>query len=88
MGLPEVIGNLAFKYPKQVEGAITKLLENLKDKSTVVRWCAAYALTEIAKYNSKKQAELVEIFLRLIATEQNNGVRNLYVKAVKHIDKK
>lgn len=72
-GCPEASGNLASKYPNQVERAIPKLLENLKDKSTVVRWCVAYALTEIAKYNSEKQAELVEIFLRLIATEQNTG---------------
>jgi hypothetical protein len=86
-GCPESIGNIAAKYPKQVEKAIPKLLENLKDKSTVVRWCAAYALTEIAKYNLGKQKEMVTIIQKLIKTEQNNGVRNVYVKALVKIEK-
>jgi HEAT repeat protein len=87
-GCPEAIGNLAPKYPYEVEGAIPKLLENLKDESTVVRWCAAFALTEIAKYNLEKQEELVGIFLGLVTSEQNNGVRNVYVKALKYIDRR
>jgi HEAT-like repeat len=86
-GCPEAIGNLAHKYPNEVEGAIPKLLANLNDGSTVVRWCAAFALTEIAKYNLEKQEELTRIFLGLITSEQNNGVRNVYIKALKDIDK-
>jgi hypothetical protein len=87
-GCPEAIGNLAPKYPHEVEGAIPKLLENLNDTSTVVRWCAAFALTEIAKYNLKKQDELVIIVRDLITVEQNNGVRNVYIKALKDIEKR
>jgi len=86
-GCPESLGNIAKKYPEKVEKAIPKLFENLKDKSTVVRWCAAFALTEIAKYNSKKQKELVTKFQNLIKTEQNNGVKNVYIKALKEIEK-
>jgi len=86
-GCPESLGNLAKKYPDKVAVAIPKLLENLKDKSTVVRWCAAYALAEIAKYNSKKQKELVVKFEILIKIEQNNGVKNVYIKALKEIEK-
>jgi hypothetical protein len=86
-GCPETIGNLAPKYPHEVEGAIPKLLGNLNDKSTVVRWCAAFALTEIAKYNLEKQDELVIIFRDLITVEQNNGVRNVYTKALNDIEK-
>ena len=86
-GCPESLGNLAKKYPDKVEKAIPKLFGNLKDKSTVVRWCASFALTEIAKYNSKKQKELVAKFQNLIKTEQNNGVKNVYVKALKEIEK-
>src|SRR4030043_1495192 len=86
-GCPEAIGNLASKYPNEVESAIPKLLGNLKDESTVVRWCAAFALTEIAKYNMDNQNELEGIFQELITTEQNNGVRNVYVKALKVIKK-
>ena len=86
-GCPEAIGNLAPRYPHEVERAIPKLLENLKDESTVVRWCAAFALTEIAKYNKEKQDELVGIFLGLITTEHNKGVRNVYIKALNYIEK-
>jgi hypothetical protein len=87
-GCPESLGNLAKKYPEEVAGAIPKLFKNLKDKSTIVRWCAAFALTEIAKYNQKKQKELTAKFRNLIKTERNNGVKNVYVKALKAIEKK
>ena len=86
-GCPEALGNIAKKYPNKVEKAISKLLENLKDKSTIVRWCAAFALTEVAKYNSKKQKELVAKFQTLLKKEQNNGVKNLYIKTLKEIEK-
>jgi HEAT repeat protein len=86
-GCPEAIGNMASKYPHEVGGAIPKLLKNLEDESTVVRWCAAFALTEIAKYNIQRQEELVGIFLKLIPEEQNNGVRNVYLKALKFLDR-
>ena len=82
-GVPESIGNMAKKYPDKVEKAIPKLLQNTKDKSTVVRWCAAYALSEIAKYNSKKQKELISIFLNIVKKENNNGVKNVYIKTLK-----
>ena len=86
-GVPESIGNLAQKYPEKVENAIPKLLLNTKDESTVVRWCAAFALTEIAKYNSRKQKELVSEFNTIVKKEQNNGVKNVYLKALKIIEK-
>jgi hypothetical protein len=86
-GCPESIGYIACKYPNEVGKAVPKLLSNLEEKSTVVRWCAAFALTEIAKYNHGKQKELIANFNQLIKTEQNNGVRNLYIKAIKEIQK-
>ena len=86
-GCPESIGNLARTYPDITEKAIPKLFSNLRDKSIVVRWCAAFALSEIAKYNYKQQTKLVKKFKNLIKTEQNNGVKNVYLKALKEIDK-
>lgn len=82
-----VIGNLASKYPDKVAKSINKLFLNTKDKGTVVRWSVAFALTEIAKSNPKKQNELVVKFQKLIETEQNNGVKNVYIKALKKIEK-
>ncbi len=60
--VPETIGNMTKKCPDKVEKAIPKLLRNTKDESTIVRWCAAYALSEIARYNQKRQKELISIF--------------------------
>lgn len=85
-GIPETIGNLAREYPEEVEIAIPKLWINTTHKSTVVRWCAAYALTEIGKNNARKRAELVPRFTAIIETEQNNGVKNVYLKALKSFD--
>jgi len=86
-GVPESIGNLAQKYPKDAQKAIPNLLKNTTDKSTVVRWCAGYALSEILKYNSEIQDELIQKINDIIKQEKNNGVRNLYLKALKHIGK-
>lgn len=86
-GVPEAIGNLAQRYPKEVEKAIPKLLVNTKDKSTVIRWCAAYSLTEIAKNNGRTRSELMPFFESMVEKEDNNGVRNVYLKAIKFIEK-
>ena len=86
-GIPESIGNMAQKFPQEVEKAVSKLFINTKEESTVVRWCAAFALTEIAKYNPKLQKELISQFNKILKKENNNGVRNVYLKALKIIEK-
>lgn len=60
---------------------------NTKDKSTVVRWCAAFALSEIIKYNPKVRNELALKIEELIKSEKNNGVKNVYLKAQRTISK-
>jgi hypothetical protein len=86
-GVPESIGNIAQKYPKDAQKAVPNLLKNTKDKSTVVRWCAGYALSEILKYYSEIQDELIQKINVIIKQEKNNGVKNVYLKALKHIGK-
>lgn len=86
-GVPEAIGNIAQKYPTKVEKAVPYLLLNTEEKSTVVRWCAAYALTEIIKSNPKIRKELVPKIEETLENEKNNGVRNIYLKALKTISK-
>ncbi|MBN1143228.1 MAG: hypothetical protein JXA72_02350 [Bacteroidales bacterium] len=90
-GIPEAIGNMAKDFPEQTEKAIPFLLQNIADdaqNTTVIRWCAAYALTEIAKYNAKTRKQLIPLFEKAIPEENNNGVRNLFIKALKLIEKK
>ena len=86
-GVQESIGNMAQRFPKEVEKAIPKLLANTKDESTVVRWCAAFALSEIAKNNAGVRKELVPKIEGIIKNEKNNGVTNVYLKALKTINK-
>ncbi len=75
-----IIGNVAQKFPDKVKEAIPKLLENTKDKGTVVRWSAAFALTEIAKSNKKVQTRLVSEFKKILERETNKRVRNMELK--------
>ncbi|MBI2548994.1 hypothetical protein HYW21_06605 [Candidatus Woesearchaeota archaeon] len=87
-GVPESIGNIAKKYPQKVEKAIPYLLKNAvenKENTTVIRWCAAYALSEITK--ASKNKELIKKIEGLSKKEKNNGIKNVYLKALKEIEK-
>jgi hypothetical protein len=89
-GIPEAMGHLAKKYPDRVVAAIPHLLENTienKVNTTVIRWCAAFAISEIVKYNPHIQRELVPKMKELLEKEKNSGVRNVYVKALKISEK-
>jgi hypothetical protein len=89
-GVPEAIGNLAKDFPGEVEIAIPNLLKNTtadEKNSTVIRWCAAYSLGQIARYNPVAREKLIPIFIDLINQEQNAGVKNVYIKAMKAINK-
>jgi len=89
-GVPETIGNLSKKYPEKVVGAIPYLLKNTTDdkiNTTVIKWCAAYGLSEIAKNNPKTRKQLLPVFEKIIKSEKNNGVKNVYLKALKAINK-
>lgn len=82
-GMQEAIGNIAQKYPKEASAALPQLQRNTTHESTVVRWCAAYAISEITKHDADRQQELISLMTRLAKKEQNNGVRNVYLKALK-----
>jgi hypothetical protein len=87
-GIQEAIGNMAKEYPAEASGAILYLLENTvenKTNTTVIRWCAAYALTEIAKYDAAKRGQLIDVFSKIVSEETNNGVRNVYLKTLKKL---
>jgi len=88
--VPEAIGNMAKDYPDKVVKAIPNLLKNTTDdkiNTTVIKWCAAFSLAEIAKHYSKTRKQLVPIFEKIIKSEKNNGMKNVYVKVLKVIGK-
>jgi len=80
-----VIGNVSSVSPDKVTETIPKLMTNTHDKSTVVRWSAAFALTEIAKNNAEVRDELVSKLKEIVEREDNNGVKNVYLKGLKEI---
>jgi hypothetical protein len=89
-GVPEAIGNMARDYPAQVEKAVPYLLKNITDdekNTTVIKWCAAFALAEIAKFNPGTRTRLLPVFEKRMKEEKNNGVRNVYAKALKAIER-
>jgi HEAT repeat protein len=81
-----VISNVAKIYSDKLNRAVPKLLLNTKDNGTVVRWSAAQALTEIAKYNLKIQQQLIPKLKEIFNKEDNNGVKKIYAKAFKSIE--
>jgi hypothetical protein len=89
-GILEAIGNLARLYPESVAVAIPDLIQNTAENetnTTVIRWCAAYALAEIAKSNPQTREQLLPFFEQVILSEANNGVKNVYLQAIKTIRK-
>ncbi len=81
------IANLAKKFPDEASKAIPSLLKNTNDQGTVVRWSTALALGEIAKYNQKIRKQLLPLFEKIVKNEEGNGVKNVYIKALKAIEK-
>ncbi|MCK9400358.1 MAG: hypothetical protein M0Q51_10265 [Bacteroidales bacterium] len=89
-GVPEAIGNLAKDDAEKTATAIPYLLKNTTDdkiNTAVIKWCAAFALTEIAKHYPGSRKQLMPIFEKIIREEKNDGVKNVYVKAIKIIEK-
>jgi hypothetical protein len=83
-----VLGNVAQKHPAEVSKAVPRLLQNANDTGTVVRWSTAYALTEIAKNDPNSQKILIPRFKEILRKEKNQGVKNIYTKALQSIGEK
>lgn len=82
----EIIGNIS-KTNSKAKKAIPNLLANATDKGTVVRWATAYALGEIAKNCPETRSALLPKIDEILRKEENNGVKNVYAKALKSISK-
>ncbi len=78
---------IAPAFPEDAKKAIPFLMKNVHDTGTVVKWSAAYRLTEIAKHHPKTRKEQIPFFEKVIKKETNNSVKNVYIKAMKSIEK-
>ena len=90
-GVSEAIGSCAGKYPDKTAAAVPYLMRNTVEdeiNTTVVRWCAAFGLAEIARHCAQARKKLVPEMKKLAEKEKNNGVRNVYLKALQSLEKK
>jgi hypothetical protein len=81
----KVIGNIAHLFPAKLDNAIINLLHNTEHSGTVVRWSAAFALSEIIKLKTKHNKELLPAVESIVAREEKNSIRKVYQQALKSI---
>lgn len=81
----KVIGNTAKQHNKSLDKAIVNLLINSEHEGTVVRWAAAFALGEIIKLKTAHNKELVPACEAIVAREEKNSIKKIYLAAFKKI---
>ncbi|MCX6352181.1 MAG: hypothetical protein NTX03_10000 [Bacteroidetes bacterium] len=79
----KVIGNTAHLFPKNLDEAIKNLVANTAHTGTVVRWSAAYALSQIMKLKTKHNEELITLAKAICAGEEKNSIKKIYLAALK-----
>lgn len=82
-----IIGNIAHKFPNDLEKSIEALLVNTKNESKVVRWGSAYAFASIIVIPEHANSDLFDQLTEICDQELENGVKNQYVKALKKAEK-
>ncbi len=78
-----IIGNIAHLFPDDLGVAIPRLIENMSDDGTVVRWSSAYALARVVAIPQYANSELYETLTTLSEQEHNNGVKNQLLGGLK-----
>lgn len=82
-GIPKAIGNMAKDYPDKIVIAIPYLLENIIDNkinTIVIKWCVAFALTEIAKHNPETRKQLLPFFKKKLMQRKIMALRMFMLK--------
>ena len=78
-----IVGNMAAQYPDLLDDAIERLMKNTSDEGTVIRWAAAYALSRIIVLDRYAKSDLYDRLVAVCDREEDNGVKNQYLKALK-----
>lgn len=84
----KVIGNITALFPTKLDQVITNLLANTEHDGTVVRWAAAYALSELLKSKTVHNQQLLPAIEAICEREEDNGVKKKYLEAIKKIKNK
>lgn len=83
----KVIGNTARHFSDNLDEAIAKLIENTSHEGTVVRWSAAFALSEILPINQQLKSRLLNTLKDISEKEEKNSIKKIYQKAIKLAEK-
>lgn len=83
----KVIGNIAHLFPTKLEKSINSLLINTQHEGTVVRWSAAFALSEILKLKTKYNKDLFSAIETICDKEEKNSIKKIYLDAIKKTKK-
>ena len=78
-----IVGNMAAQHPDLLDDAIERLMKNTADEGTVIRWAAAYALSRIVVLDRYAKGDLYDRLAAVCDREEDNGVKNQYLKALK-----
>ncbi|BBH18913.1 hypothetical protein Back11_02580 [Paenibacillus baekrokdamisoli] len=79
----KVVGNIAHLYSEHLEETIASLLENTKNDGTVVRWSAAYALTQIFHLPNYSNDDFRTTLQDICEFEEKNSIKKIYLKVLK-----
>ena len=81
----KVTGNCIHLFPGKIDDAVKKLLDNTEDEGTVVRWSAAFALSQVLKMKTKINDQLIPAVEAIIEREEKNSIKKIYLDALKKI---
>lgn len=78
-----VIGNIAAKFPTQLDQTVQNLFANTRHEGTVVRWSAATALGEIIKLKTTMHANILQEVNLILEKEEKASIKKIYLSALK-----
>ena len=80
-----VIGNCIHLFPANIDIAAGKLLVNTEDEGTVVRWSAAFALSQVLLLKSGINEQLIPAVETIMDREEKNSIKKIYAAALKKL---
>jgi hypothetical protein len=78
-----VTGNVIRLFPEMAEKAIAALLPNTAHEGTVVRWSAAFALSQILLLRLSLNDTLIPAAANIMDQEEKNSIKKIYAAALK-----
>lgn len=81
----KVVANTAHLHADILDETIKNLVSNSTSSGIMVRWCAAYALVEIAKLNSVHNENLIPEIKAINHREKNSNVKRIYDRALQQL---